>query len=111
MVLTNAVVNWWQDGPGTADGMRARVRGGRDVQAAERIASVDDATIERAIRGVGELYGRMGRHASERHAAAHLAAVGRRDLAGLGDLEFGVGGEEVSDIGGLGRQRRKGLVG
>jgi hypothetical protein len=57
-VLTNAVVNRWQEGPDTADGVRERVRASGDERAAESVARVDDATIERAIRGVTELYGR-----------------------------------------------------
>jgi hypothetical protein len=55
---TNAVMNRWQDGPDSPDGVRARLRAGRpgpDAEFDRRVAvlldRVTDAAIERAITG------------------------------------------------------------
>jgi hypothetical protein len=71
--VTNAVVNRWQEGPDSAEGVRVRLhlhaaqpaatQPARDDseytrRVAGHLARVDDATIELAIRGVGKLYAR-----------------------------------------------------
>jgi hypothetical protein len=58
---TNAVVNRWQDGPDTPDGVRARLRPGEEADAdyRQRVASLlgrlDDGTIALAISGTRDL--------------------------------------------------------
>jgi hypothetical protein len=63
--VTNAVVNRWQDGPDTPDGVRARLRSpaaagpAADADYRQRVCDLlgrlDDSTIARAIGGVREL--------------------------------------------------------
>jgi hypothetical protein len=58
---TNAVMNRWQEGPDTPDGVRARLRPGDEAEAdyRQRIAGLlgrlDDATIALAISGTRNL--------------------------------------------------------
>ena len=58
---TNAVVNRWQDGPDTPDGVRVRLRPGEEADAdyRQRVASLlgrlDDGTIALAISGTMDL--------------------------------------------------------
>jgi hypothetical protein len=62
---TNAVMNRWQDGPDTPDGVRARLRSGRaggdpadagyEQRVSELLARVDDDTITQAIAGTRRL--------------------------------------------------------
>ena len=58
---TNAVVNRWQDGPDTPDGVRTRLRPGEEADAdyRQRVASLlgrlDDGTIALAISGTRNL--------------------------------------------------------
>jgi len=60
---TNAVMNRWQEGPDTPDGVRARLRPGDEADAdyRQRIAGLlgrlDDATIALAIGGFGSIRG------------------------------------------------------
>jgi hypothetical protein len=62
---TNAVMNRWQDGPDTPDGVRDRLRSGRaggdladagyEQRVSELLARVDDETITQAIAGTRRL--------------------------------------------------------
>jgi hypothetical protein len=64
---TNAVMNRWQEGPDTPDGVRARLRPGDEADAdyRQRIAGLlgrlDDVTIALAISGTRDLSSAWGR--------------------------------------------------
>ncbi len=78
---TNAVMNRWQEGPDTPDGVRARLRPGDEADAdyRQRIAGLlgrlDDATIALAISGTRDLSSAWARLPAGGHAAAAVAAA------------------------------------
>ena len=80
---TNAVMNRWQDGPDTPDGVWARLSPGAAADADYRqrvgdlLGRLDDETIALAISGTRELTHGLGPLARGRDAAVAVAAAAR----------------------------------